>query len=109
MTAEAKVTGTVDGELFCSTVGEVTTVSFVLADHQRALQPNGLIIDTRVAWCQVLCRTQELIESVAALKPGDWVTVRGALSVLRPALAGSQCDLVLVSLVAEDVEICLPS
>lgn len=104
MTAEAQIAGVVEGGIFRTGVGVLSAVSFMLADDQRALTNDGVVVSARVAWCQVVCRSMETMLEAVALTPGDEVTVRGALEVVRPTPDIAQCDAVLVTLVADDIE-----
>lgn len=109
MTARAEVIGLVDGEvLFTGPVGR-PIVSFVLADEQRALSDDGLIVRARVAWCQVICQSADTAEAAGSLRSGSEIVVRGELNVLR-ATPASQCsDAVLVSLIADSVQFLGPA
>lgn len=103
MTARADVVGIIDGEaLFTGDEGR-PTVSFMLADDQRALSQHGLVLPARFAWCQVICRPGETAEVAASLRPGSLVAVGGVLEVVRPSAESQGADAVLVSLIADSL------
>lgn len=109
MTARAEVIGAVDGEVLLTGPVERPVVSFVLADDQRALSDDGLIVRVRVAWCQVICQSADTAEAAGSLRSGIEVAVRGELSVLRATPASQGSDAVLVSLMADSVQILGPA
>lgn len=84
-------------------------VSFVLADDQRALSDDGLIVRARVAWCQVICQSTDTADAAGALRSGSEVAVRGELDVLRATPASQGSDAVLVSLIADSFQILRPA
>lgn len=108
MTVRIEVSGTVEGEVLHWVAEGVPAVSFMLADDQHALSASGRVVPTRVAWCQVVCQSEDALGKAGSLKPGEEVVVRGSLKVVRPSTAEAQSDLVLLTLVADQVQIGLP-
>lgn len=100
--------GVVDGEVLLTGPVESPMVSFVLADDQRALSDDGLVVRARVAWCQVICQSADTAKAASSLRSGIEVAVRGELSVLRATPASQGSDAVLVSLIADSIQITEP-
>jgi hypothetical protein len=103
MAARAEVVGIIDGETLLTGDEGRPTVSFMLADDQRALSHYGLVLPARFSWCQVICRPGETAEVAASLRPGTWVAVVGVLKVIRPSMESQGTDAVLVSLIADSL------
>lgn len=105
MPGRATLEGVVSGEVFCVDSADRTHVSFVLEDDQRVLSEDGLVVPARIAWCQIICRSEESSGAARTLRPGDTVTVSGALSVVRLTPPDRGLDSVLVSLEAGVVRV----
>jgi len=102
------VIGVVDGEALLTGPAGHPIVSFVLSDDQHALTDGGLVVRAQLGWCQVICRSAGTAEVAGSLRPGSEVRVRGELSILRAAPVSRESDAVLVSLIAECLQVLAP-